>query len=176
MRNIIRSKQWYALYTKSRHESCVNNLLAKKSVESFFPQMHVLSRRKDRRKMIDVPMFPGYLFVKTVLNSPEHLSILKSPGAVILIGNTHGAIPIPEESIASLMILTNKDALEIGPCYHEGDLVMIMNGPFVGVTGIFCRQKGGGKVMVNIDALGQSVAVELEMADIQLVQEYRKVG
>ncbi|ACL02131.1 UpxY family transcription antiterminator [Desulfatibacillum aliphaticivorans] len=172
----LNTKQWYALYTKSRHEACVNNYLAARSIESFYPQMRILSRRKDRRKMIDVPMFPGYLFVRAALRSRQHLSILKAPGAVTLIGNTRGAIAIPEDTISSLRIVSQKEALETGPCYHAGDLVLIVSGPFAGVTGVFMRNKGGGKILVNIDALGQSVAVEMGGADVQLMQSYRKAG
>ncbi|MBI9077595.1 MAG: UpxY family transcription antiterminator [Desulfatibacillum sp.] len=149
-------KKWYALYTKSRHENSVNNYLLGKSIESFFPQMRLLSRRKDRRKMIDVPMFPGYLFVKTNLNSEDHINILKTPGAVALIGNQQGAIAIPDDNIASLRVLSQKELLETGPCYHEGDMVLVISGPFAGVTGIFFRKKGVEKILVNIDGPAKS--------------------
>ena len=73
---------WYVLHTKSRFESVVNDGLYKKSIEVFLPKIIVPSKRKDRRKLIHVPLFPGYVFVKSDLNPVHHLDILKTVGAV----------------------------------------------------------------------------------------------
>ena len=78
---------WYVLHTKSRFENVVSELLLKKSIEVFLPKITVASRRKDRKKMIRVPLFPGYVFVKTDLAPDHHLDIVKTVGAVKLVGN-----------------------------------------------------------------------------------------
>ena len=77
---------WYVLHTKSRHEKVVNDLLLKKSVEAYLPIVTVRSKRRDRKAMIRVPLFPGYLFVKTDLHPKSHLEVVKTAGAVRLIG------------------------------------------------------------------------------------------
>ena len=89
---LIRS--WYVLHTKSRFENVVSDGLAKKSIEVFLPKILVKSRRRDRKMMIRVPLFPGYVFVKTDLNPYEHIEILKTVGAVRLIGDRRGPISV----------------------------------------------------------------------------------
>jgi transcriptional antiterminator NusG len=96
---------WYVLHTKSRFENVVNEGLIKKSIEVFLPKIQVKSKRRDRKAMIRVPLFPGYLFVKSDLNPYEHLEIVKTAGAVRLIGNKDGPIPVPSDTIKSLEIM-----------------------------------------------------------------------
>jgi transcriptional antiterminator NusG len=90
------TRAWYALHTKSRFENVVNEGLAKKTLDVFLPKITVKSRRRDRHKMIRVPLFPGYVFVRTDLNPYEHIEILKTTGAVKLIGSTRGPVPIAD--------------------------------------------------------------------------------
>ena len=87
---------WYVLHTKSRHENVVNDGLLKKSIEVFLPKVTVRSRRRDRKAMIRVPLFPGYVFVKTDLHPHHHLEIVKTTGAVRLIGSNLGPVPVSE--------------------------------------------------------------------------------
>jgi len=72
---------WYVLHTKSRHETVVNAGLLKKSMEVFLPRVKVRSKRRDRKAMIQVPLFPGYLFIKTDLHPHTHLEIVKTAGS-----------------------------------------------------------------------------------------------
>jgi len=80
-----RTRAWYVLHTKSRHENVVYEGLAKKRFEAFLPKITVKSRRRDRHCMMRVPLFPGYLFVCTDLDPREHLDIVKTVGAVRLV-------------------------------------------------------------------------------------------
>jgi transcription elongation factor/antiterminator RfaH len=167
---LIRS--WYALHTKSRFENVVNDGLSKKALSVFLPKITVKSRRKDRRKMIKVPLFPGYLFVKTDLNPYEHVEILKTTGAVRLIGNKVGPVPIADQTIESLKIMVSTDEEVItGTRFKKGDRVIVINGPFSGVTGIFSSYRGDGRVVVNIEALGQFAAVHVDEQDVEKLPE-----
>jgi transcription antitermination factor NusG len=76
-------------YQKQIRE-CVNECLIKKAIEVFLPKVHVRSKRRDKKMMIRIPLFPGYLFVKTDLNHHEHIEIVKTAGAVRLIGSKDG--------------------------------------------------------------------------------------
>jgi len=96
---------WYVLHTKSRFENVVNDGLINKSVEAFLPKVQVRSKRRDRKAMITVPLFPGYLFVKTDLNPHNHLEIVKTTGAVRLIGTKDGPVTVPRTAIESLKIM-----------------------------------------------------------------------
>ncbi|MBL0699954.1 MAG: UpxY family transcription antiterminator [Desulfosarcina sp.] len=163
---------WYSLHTRSRFENVVYDRLSKKSVESFIPKIKVKSKRRDRNAMINVPLFPGYLFVRTDLRPVEHLEILKTIGAVRLLGNRKGPVPVPDETIESLKIMVNCDATVVtGNIIRKGEKVMVVYGPFAGLTGIFVRYKGQGRVVVNIATLGQSASVDINQKDIERLPE-----
>ena len=162
------ARKWYVLHTRSRFETVVGDGLLKKSMEVFLPKMRVPSKRRDRKMMIRVPLFPGYVFVKTDLNPYEHLEIVKTTGAVRLIGNRTGPIPVSEETVRSLRIMVASDQhIATGTRFKKGDRVMVVEGPFTGVTGVFSRYLGKGRVVVQIDALGQFAAVEVDQACIE---------
>jgi len=95
---------WYVLHTKSRSEKVVHEVLNKKAIEVFLPTVVVRSKRKDRRVMLDMPLFPGYVFVKTDLQADRYLNILKTPGAVKLIGNKEGPVAVETPVIESLQM------------------------------------------------------------------------
>jgi transcriptional antiterminator NusG len=159
---------WYVLHTKSRFESVVNEGLIKKSIEVFLPKVQVKSKRRDRKAMIRVPLFPGYLFVKSDLNPNEHLEIVKTVGAVRLIGNKDGPIPVPSDTIKSLEIMVGENNTVItGTRFKKGERVMVVYGPFTGVIGTFVRYRGKGRVIVNIEALGQFAGVDVSEEDIE---------
>lgn len=159
---------WYVLHTKSRAESVVHEQLQKKSVEVFLPKIIVPSRRKDRKKMIRLPLFPGYLFVHSDLHPHHHLEIVKTVGAVKLIGDKHGPIRVPDETISSLQIMVASDQpIVTGTFFNKGDRVVVVNGPFSGVIGIFERYQGGNRIIVFIEALGQFAAVEINAEDVE---------
>jgi transcription elongation factor/antiterminator RfaH len=161
---------WYVLHTKSRFENVVYDGLYKKSVEVFLPKIKVRSKRRDRRLMINVPLFPGYVFVKTDLNPHRHLEIVKTVGAVRLIGTKDGPVPVPSVNIESLKIMVAADhPVTTGNRLRKGDRVMVVAGPFTGVTGTFVRYRGKGRVVVNIEALGQHAGVDVDEQDVELL-------
>jgi transcription termination/antitermination protein NusG len=161
---------WYVLHTKSRHEKVVTDGLLKKSIEVYLPLVTVRSRRKDRRVMIRVPLFPGYIFVKTDLHPNSHLEVVKTVGAVRLIGNNQGPVPVPDETVNSLQIMVESNqAVTTGNLLKSGDRVMVVYGPFAGVVGTFVRYGGKGRVIVNIEALGQYAGVEVNEEDIEII-------
>jgi transcription termination/antitermination protein NusG len=159
---------WYVLHTKSRFENVVNEGLIKKSIEVFLPKIQVRSKRRDRKAMIRVPLFPGYLFVKSDLNPYKHLEIVKTVGAVRLIGNKDGPIPVPSDTIKSLEIMVGgNNTIITGSRFKKGDRVVVVYGPFTGVIGTFVRYGGKGRVIVNIEALGQFAGAEVSEEDIE---------
>jgi transcription elongation factor/antiterminator RfaH len=166
------TQAWYALHTKSRFENVVSEGLDKKALDVFLPKITVKSRRRDRHKMIRVPLFPGYVFVRTDLNPYEHVEILKTTGAVRLIGSTRGPVPITDETIQSLKIMVATDEEVItGTRFKKGDRVIVVNGPFTGVMGVFASYRGDGRVIVNIEALGQFAAVNVDADDVEKLPE-----
>jgi len=163
---------WYVLHTKSRFENVVNEGLINKSVEVFLPKVQVRSKRRDRKAMITVPLFPGYLFVKTDLNPHNHLEIVKTTGAVRLIGTKDGPVTVPQTAIESLKIMVEgNNQVSTGYRLKKGDPVIVIAGPLTGVSGIFVRYRGQERVVVNIEALGQYASIEVNKEDVEILSE-----
>jgi len=167
------TSSWYVLHTKSRFENVVRDGLIKKSIEVFLPKVQVRSKRRDRKILIRVPLFPGYLFVKTDLSPNDHIEIVKTVGAVRLIGSKEGPISVPVESVDSLRIMVQTDQpVTTGSRFKKGDRVVVVSGPFTGVTGTFGRYRGKGRIVVIIEALGQYAGVDVNEEDIEILPEF----
>ena len=157
-------ERWYALHTRSHSEKKVFDGLSGKSIEAFYPKIQIMSRRKDRRKTILVPLLPGYVFVRSGLQADEHLQILKTPGVVRMVSFKSKPVPANEDEIASLMILDGTDRTVRNRDYmHKGDRVMIMDGPLKGLVGFYLRHKGEtDRVVVSVELLQRSLEIEIE--------------
>ncbi len=169
---MIERLNWFALLTRSNFEQTVYTSMVKKKVEAFLPKIKKKSRRKDRNLMIEIPLFPGYIFVKTGLAPASQLHILKTTGAVRLLGNQSGPVPVPQSQVESLKIMTSSNMDLITGAnirLEKGDPVIIIEGPMAGVTGEFTRYKGKGRVVIKIDALGQYAGVEVQEDMIEKV-------
>lgn len=159
------------LHTKSRFENVVHEGLTKKSMEVFLPKVLVRSRRVDRKVMIRIPLFPGYLFVKSDLTPGRHIEIVKTAGVVRLVGSRGGPVPVSSETIESLKIMTAGDGkIFTGTAFKKGEKVIVISGPFEGVMGTFARYGKTGRVIVNIEALGQFASVEVDEEDIEILK------
>lgn len=165
---------WFALLTRSNFEQTVHTSIAKKQIEVFLPTIRKKSSRKDRHLMLERPLFPGYIFVRSTSRSADQLTILKTTGAVRLIGTKAGPVPIPDVQIESLKILTsaNMDLMTGSNVRLEkGDPVQVLSGPMAGVVGEFISHKGRGRVVINIDILGQYAGVEILEQDIEKIPD-----
>ena len=155
---------WYALHTRSRFEQKVYDGLCGKSLEAFLPKVQVMSRRKDRRKKILVPLIPGYVFVRSPLDAEEYHRIIKTVGVVRIVSVKGRPVPADDQEISSLMILDGTDRTVQNRAYmRKGDRVMIMDGPLKGLTGFYLRPKGKtDRVVVSVELLQRSLEVEIE--------------
>ncbi|MEE9401886.1 MAG: UpxY family transcription antiterminator [Desulfobacteria bacterium] len=164
---------WYVAHTRSRFEQVVFDGFGRKSLGAFLPKITVMSKRRDRRKKIRVPLFPGYIFIRSDLNPHERIEIVKTTGVVRLVGNKDGPIPVPDEAIDSLRIMVDVDSpVETGTRFKKGDRAMVVEGPFVGVIGTFVRYRGLGRVVVAIEALGQYAAVNVLEEHVEKLPDF----
>ncbi len=165
-------EQWYALYVQVNHEKEVTKRLEQKEVACFLPLMETWSKRRDRRKKVQLPMFPGYVFVNVVLNSSANLAIVKTPGALSLLHNSEGPLSIPSYQIENLKtLITSERPLQIHSYLKEGDLVRVVRGPLTGCMGILKRtDPKRGRLVVSVDIIKQSVSVELDLEDVEAVK------
>jgi len=161
--------KWYAIYTRSRHEFKVNQELSGKQFDTFLPAINSLRRWKDRKKYIETPLFPGYLFLHCQMDDYKHLEILKTNGVVRVLGtNKKELSTIPEEEIESIKILTeNRAIINYHPYVKEGDQVEIVSGPLAGAKGILVeKDMYKSTVVVSIRMLGRSISAEVDSCDI----------
>ena len=157
---------WYAVHTKSRHEYKAHNGLTQKSLTSFLPEMEVWSKRKDRKKKIFIPLFPGYIFVEAALDNETKLSILKTAGVVRILGKKENAepMPVPDEKIQAIQRLLDKK-VEIFTLQYPrtGEAAKIIDGPFAGIEGTVVKAEPEKELFViSIELLQRSVAIKLE--------------
>ena len=160
---------WYAVYTQPRHENKVYDRLLKKKIETFLPLIERWSRRKDRRKRIHLPLFPGYLFVRTSMDPYVHLEILKTDSVVRILGNDGKPIPIPNEQIFTIHALI-KNGVAVTPCPYlkEGMRVRVVNGPFIGIEGFLVKaQPQKHRLVLSVDLIKESVSVEIDELDVE---------
>ncbi|UCH82261.1 MAG: UpxY family transcription antiterminator [Nitrospiraceae bacterium] len=163
--------EWYAVHVKSRHEAKVNERLILKGVESFLPTVERLRKWKDRKKKVQFPLFPGYLFVHTTSEADNLLSVLKVAGVVRMICTIPGRPdPIPDEQIISLQkLIENKEELDPYPYLNEGQQVRITRGALAGVEGILVKKLDKHLLVLSVDVLQQGVALKISASEVEKV-------
>ena len=160
------SPDWFAIWTKSRHEQVVRTQLEQKDIEAFLPTVARWSRWKDRKKKIDWPLFPGYCFARF---DPQHrLSVLKCGGVVNIVSIQGEPAPIPEFEIQAIRQLVESDlAFDPCPLIREGTMVEVKHGPLKGVVGRLSRKSEKARWVLSVDLIGQAVSVEVDAADVK---------
>jgi len=161
-------QQWYALYTRSRHEKQVDAMLRRLSLESYLPLRRTWSRRQDRRVTVELPALPGYLFVRCTLYGEVRAQIKKAPGVIHIVENAGRPCVIPEQEIQSLRtVLERSFDAEAHPYFNVGDRVEVVRGPFIGARGRLVRVAAGRhKLVVAVEWVNQAVAVEIDANDV----------
>ncbi len=160
--------QWYAVYTRSRHEKQVEAMLRRQSLETYLPLRRAWSRRSDRRVTVDLPALPGYLFVRCALYGEVRAQIKKACGVIRLVENAGRPCAIPESQIESLrVVLARSFDADTHPYFNVGDRVQVTRGPFVGAEGYLVRiAPGRHKLVVAVAFVNQAVSIEIDAADV----------
>jgi transcription antitermination factor NusG len=157
---------WYAIYTNSRHEKTVARQLEERHIETFLPLYRNWHRWKDRRKLVELALFPSYVFVK--MPAQEKLRVLQVYGVVNLVTFNGQLAALPEEQITALRNgLENDICAEPCPYLKVGKKVRVVRGPMAGSEGILIRKKDKYRFVLSIDVLMRSVAVEVDAGDVQ---------
>lgn len=157
---------WYAAYTSANHEKRVAEQLGQKGIENFLPLYDSVRHRKDRRVRLQLPLFPGYVFVRLPLS--EKLKVLQVAGVARLVGFGDKPVSLPEEEMESLRRgACGEVRMEPHPYLTEGRRVRIMRGPLTGMEGILLRRKGSVRLVLSIDLIMRSIAVDVDAADVR---------
>ena len=159
--------QWFAIWTRSRHEHVVRDQLEKKQIDAFLPTITRWSRWKDRKKKIAWPLFPGYCFAR--FDGVDVMPVLKCTGVVNIVSFDGRPAPIPEIELDSIRVLVGSE-LQYDPCpmVREGMMVEVMHGPLRGVVGRLTRKDAHhARLVLSVDLIGQAVSVEVDAADVR---------
>lgn len=164
----VAAAQWYALRVRSRHEFIVMNELQQKGIFGYLPYIKKWRRWKDRMKLVEFPLFPGYLFVQIQPHAASYVSALKTRGAVSFVAHDGRPVPIPAEEVAALRLMVESEQeLNVYPHLTEGVRVKIVRGPLCGAEGVLQKRERHFMFLVNIVLLSKSVGVSVCAEDIK---------
>ena len=159
---------WYALCTAPRHEKRVAGQIGRYGVTCFLPLYRSVRRWKDRRKELELVLFPGYVFVR--IAPRDRLQVLRLPGAIRLVTQNGQPAALPEDEIESLQSrLAVSGNFEPHPYLRAGRRVRVRRGPMQGLEGIILRTKDCCRVVFSMDLIMRSIAVEVDEPDVELV-------
>lgn len=161
--------RWYAVWTRPRHEKKVAADLQEKGVVTYLPLLTQVHRWSDRRKMIEVPLFPCYAFVHSVFDLRLRLALYGAKGALGFVGANNQGVPIPDVQIESIRILMAANVpLMPYPLLKIGERVRVRGGALDGVEGILAT-KGDRRLVVSVESVHVSFSIGLEGYDIEPV-------
>ncbi|HVZ60734.1 MAG TPA: UpxY family transcription antiterminator [Terriglobales bacterium] len=156
---------WFALTVRTRWEKGVATVLASKGYECWCPQYRTMRRWSDRMKEVELPLFPGYLFCS--FDPYDRLPLLQTPGVTGVVSFANGPEPVNATDLAAV-----RNVVESGletqpwPYLQVGQRVEVQRGPLAGIEGILLSHKAGFRIVVSMDLLKRSVAVEVDRASV----------
>ncbi len=163
-------EHWYAIRVKTRFEKVAKKNLENKSVMSLYLTYQVLSKRKDRKKILTKAFFPGYMFIRTELNPEIHVEILKSIGVVEVLKNSKGPLPIPDDQIENVKKLEKYEGqITTFNEFASGMAVRVIQGPLMGVEG-FIDEVHRDLVKISIESIPGSVAIHVNPYQIEPIE------
>jgi transcription antitermination factor NusG len=160
--------QWYAVYTWSRQEKFVAEHLKHRSIEYFLPLYDAVHRWKDRYMRLQLPLFPGYLFVRIPL--AERVKVLQVAAVVHIVGAGGRPLPLPQAEIEIIRTFVQRVKAEPYPYLAKGSRVRVRSGPLQGLEGVVVRHNGKLRIVISIELIMRSVALEVDARDLEPVR------
>ena len=155
--------RWYAAYTWARHEKKVAQHLAERGITYFLPLYTSIHKWNKKTAMVAKPLFPGYVFVQ--VSHRSRYQPLSVPGVVHFVGTAKAPAEIPAEEMESLRnAILSGSKIEPHPYLAPGNRVRIASGPMAGITGTIQRNSKGCKIIISVEMIMRSVAVEVDAA------------
>jgi transcription termination/antitermination protein NusG len=160
--------EWYALQTRPRHEKAVKYSLESSGIETFLPVSPQIRSWSDRRKVVEFPLFPGYIFARTAWSMQARVRVFQTNGVIAFVGPRKEATPIPEQQIDAVRSLIGSQAeCRPHPYLTVGQRVRIRNGALQGLEGILVRVAGDHTLVVSVDLIHRSVAFRLDGYELE---------
>ena len=162
-------ERWYAAQTCANHEKRVQEQLRQRAVDAYLPVYASIRRWKDRRVTLELPLFPGYVFVRLALR--DRLPVLQTPSVVRLVGFGGQPVALPDQEIEALRQgLAKELRVEPHPYLKIGQRVRVRTGPLQGLEGLLVRKKNISRFVISLDLIMRSVAVEIDIAELESVR------
>jgi transcription antitermination factor NusG len=160
---------WFAVYTSCRHEKRVQQHMSQRGIEHFLPLYRSQRKWSDgSRVTLDLPLFPGYIFVS--IRRFERVRVLEVPGVLAIVGGTgREPAPLPEVEINALRTGLHLRQVEPHPFLTVGERVRIRSGALAGMEGVVVRMKNALRVILTMDLILQSIAVEVDARELEPV-------
>ena len=164
----MNSSNWYAIWTRSHSERLVFDQLAALGFNAFLPELGLWSKRQGQMRVLQTPMFPGYLFVRDSMDKHAYIQMLKVRGLVRILENGWTKLtPVPDDEVSAIETAMNAGVPMFPHALHEGDHVRVTDGPLKGVEGVFVQDKPDrGRLIVSIGLLGRGIAMEVDCTSI----------
>ena len=157
---------WNAIYTRHQNEKAVAENLMRFDFEIFLPTYHITRQWSDRKKQVTLPLFPGYVFVRT--NFERRLQVLKTPGVYSMVTFSGEAAVIPDNEIDGIRrAIDSKSRVQPHEFLRRGDWVRIKSGALSGVEGILVRKKAECRLVLSLERLGKAMSVEVDSSEIE---------
>lgn len=161
--------QWYALQLRLQFEKKAEWGLRRKGIETFLPLVKQAHRWSDRSKVVEIPLFPGYVFIRLSLAPALRIRVLQTPGVVGFVGSKQEPAAVPEKQVEGLRLLLKADAeCALRPFLRAGQRVRIRSGALDGVEGIL-QEDDRSSLVITIDCIHRSLAVKVRGYDLELV-------
>ena len=162
-----KTKNWIAVYTKSRHEKTVAKKLEMKNFEVYLPLLRERRKWSDRKKWIEYPLFKSYLFIRTQLKNS--IFILKTPGIIRIVKFGDKIAIVNANHINAIKLMISGGYKPNSTDYFiKGDEVSVISGPLKGVNGIIQDLKGDSRLIMKVEAIRQAFSIEISSEQLKL--------
>lgn len=163
-------ESWYALQTCPRHEKMVARHLRAKGIHTFLPVVSEIHRWSDRRKVIDVPLFPGYAFVRITATAQAYVSVLRTIGVRSFVGSRGEGLPIPDKQIEDIQkLLEQQPPCQPYPFLKVGQRIRIHGGCLDGIEGFLVAFRGSRRLVISIQPVRQSLSFCVDRYDVEVL-------
>jgi transcription antitermination factor NusG len=166
----LQTPNWYAVQTRSRHEKKVADEIDRKGICAFLPLVTCTHRWSDRHQEVQLPLFPGYVFVRATPDPETRVSVLRTSGVAGFVGSQGRGTPIPDKQIDDIRLIVDQGIpFEPYPFLEINQRVRIRGGSLDGVEGVLVAKNSDQSLVVSIDLIKRSVLVRVTGYELEKV-------
>jgi transcription antitermination factor NusG len=167
---VAEDSSWFAVQTRPRYEKKVAAELQEKGIRTFLPLSSALHQWSDRRRMVNVPLFPGYVFVRIAPLLNERVGVLRTNGVQGFVGVRNMGVPIPDDEIDAVRAIVEEQvAFEPYPYLKVGQRVCIRGGSLDGVSGVLNAVNGDQSLIISVNLIQRSIAMRIEGYKVEAI-------